>query len=49
MKELQFSLICVYASQSMSEAIKTMLLETHPYILVEDDVIVSALYIATES
>ncbi len=48
-KELQFPLICAYASKSMPENIKTMLLETHPYILVEDEVVVSDMYLAEKA
>ena len=48
-KEFQFPLICAYANKSMPDSIKTMLLETHPYILVEDDVIVSDRYLAAKS
>ncbi|ANU12019.1 hypothetical protein A1A1_02877 [Planococcus antarcticus DSM 14505] len=48
-KKLEFPLICAYASKSMPETIKKMVLETHPYILVEDDVIVSGLHPATEA
>lgn len=47
-KEFEFPLICAYANKSMPESIKTMLLETHPYVLVEEDVIVSDLYVETE-
>ncbi|MDQ0428473.1 hypothetical protein QOZ98_001299 [Planomicrobium stackebrandtii] len=48
-KELQFPLICAYASKTMPETIKKMLLETHPYVLIEEDVVVSELYTATET
>jgi hypothetical protein len=48
-KELQFPLICAYAKKSMPETIKTMLLETHPYILVEDEIIVSDRYVAANA
>lgn len=47
-KEMKFPLICAYANKSMPEDIKKMLLEAHPYILVEDEVIISDLYISTE-
>lgn len=47
-KELQFPLICAYSSKSLPNSIKKMLLETHPYVLVEDEVVVSDLYTAAE-
>lgn len=48
-KELQFPLICAYANRALPAPIKKMLLETHPYVLVEDDVVVSTQYIAVKS
>ena len=48
-KELQFPLIYAYASKSMPENIQTMLLERHPYVLVEDDITVSDLYVSTKT
>lgn len=48
-KELEFPLICAYANKALPAPIKQMLLETHPYILVENDVIVSELYTAKEA
>lgn len=48
-KEYEFPLICAYANKSMPKDIKNMLLEVHPYVLVEDDVVVSDLYAAAEA
>jgi hypothetical protein len=42
--QLSFPLICAYKGERMPEYLKTILLETHPYILVEDDFIVSEQY-----
>jgi hypothetical protein len=42
--QLSFPLICVCKGERMPEYLKTILLETHPYILVEDDFIVSEQY-----
>lgn len=42
--ELEFPLICAYENKLMPENIKTMLLETHPYVLVDGDVVVSDIY-----
>lgn len=47
--DLEFPLICAYENKLMPENLKTMLLETHPYILVEDDVVISDLYVAAEA
>ncbi|MGH2318660.1 MEDS domain-containing protein [Planococcus sp. SE5232] len=47
--ELEFPLICAYANKSMPKDIKQMLLEAHPYILVEDDLVVSDLYVAAKA
>lgn len=48
-KELQFPLICAYAKKAMPESVKTMLLETHPYLLVEDEIVVSEQYEPAEA
>lgn len=42
--ELSFPLICAYEGNRMPEYIKTMLLERHPYVLLEDDFVVSDEY-----
>lgn len=42
--DLEFPLICAYENKLMPENIKSMLLETHPYVLVEGDVVVSDAY-----
>jgi len=41
---LSFPLICAYDTNKMPEFLKNNLMETHPYILVEDDLIVSEQY-----
>lgn len=41
---LSFPLICAYDAEKMPEYVKTFLMKIHPYILVEDDVIVSKQY-----
>lgn len=41
---LSFSLICAYKGEKMPDYLKTALMETHPYVLVEDDFIVSEQY-----
>lgn len=41
---LAFPLICAYKGERMPEYIKMILLETHPYILVEDELIISEQY-----
>lgn len=46
--ELEFPLICAYENKLMPENIKTMLLETHPYVLVEGEMVVSDLYEPTK-
>lgn len=48
-KELQFPLVCAYASKLMPETIKTMLLETHPYVLIENELVVSDLYVPSKA
>ncbi|MFS0637376.1 MEDS domain-containing protein [Mesobacillus foraminis] len=41
---LSFPLICAYDGDKMPDHLRTMLMETHPYILMEDDVILSEQY-----
>lgn len=41
---LSFPLICAYDGEKLPEYVKTFLMETHPYVLVEDDVVVSKQY-----
>jgi hypothetical protein len=41
---LSFPLICAYDTNKMPEFLKKNLMETHPYVLVEDDLIVSDQY-----
>jgi len=41
---LSFPLICAYDTNKMPEFLKNNLMETHPYILLEDDLIVSKQY-----
>ncbi|HEY4553763.1 MAG TPA: MEDS domain-containing protein [Bacillaceae bacterium] len=42
--KLQFPLICAYQKERMPEYLKTLLMTSHPYILLEDDIIVSEHY-----
>lgn len=42
--QLSFSLVCAYAGNRMPDYLKMILLETHPYVLLEDDFIVSDQY-----
>jgi len=42
---LSFPLICAYDGVKLPEYVKTFLMETHPYVLVEDDVVVSKQYL----
>ena len=42
--QLSFPLICAYKGERMPEYLKTILMETHPYVLVEDDLIASEQY-----
>ena len=42
--ELSFPLICAYKGERMPEHLKKILMETHPYVLMEDDFIVSEQY-----
>ncbi|CAM3811443.1 hypothetical protein GCM10009865_02380 [Aeromicrobium ponti] len=41
---LSFPLICAYKGERMPDYLRRILMETHPYILLEDDVVVSELY-----
>ncbi|WP_017381227.1 MEDS domain-containing protein [Paenisporosarcina sp. TG-14] len=41
---LSFPLICAYDRKKMPDYLKTILMETHPYVLMEDDFIVSEQY-----
>ena len=41
---LSFPLICAYKGNKMPDYLKTILMETHPYVLLEDDFIVSDQY-----
>lgn len=43
--QLSFPLICAYDGEIMPDYIQTVLLETHPYVLMEDDLIVSKQYV----
>ena len=43
-KQLSFSLICAYEGKKMPDYLKKILMETHPYVLMEDDFIVSEQY-----
>ena len=45
---LTFPLVCAYQGKRMPDYLKTILLETHPYILLEDDFIVSEEYQPTK-
>jgi len=42
--QLSFPLICAYKSERMPKYLRTILMETHPYILIEDDLILSEQY-----
>jgi hypothetical protein len=42
--QLSFPLICAYEGKRMPDYLKTILLETHPYVLMEDELIVSEQY-----
>ncbi len=41
---ISFSLICAYAGERMPDYLTTMLMETHPYVLLKDDIIISEQY-----
>ena len=45
---LEFPLVCAYEGNRMPEFLKKSLMETHPYILLEDDFIVSNQYNPTQ-
>lgn len=47
--DLSFPLVCAYSGLRMPDYLKTMLLETHPYVLLEDDFIVSEQYQPVDS
>lgn len=42
--QLSFPLICAYEAEKMPDHLKTILMETHPYVLMEDDLILSDQY-----
>ncbi|WP_422123378.1 MEDS domain-containing protein [Planococcus sp. X10-3] len=42
--QYSFPLICAYEKQKMPEHLTTILMETHPYVLLEDDFIASSEY-----
>ncbi|MFE4036136.1 MULTISPECIES: MEDS domain-containing protein [unclassified Priestia] len=42
--QLSFPLICAYKSERMPKYLRNILMETHPYVLVEDDLILSEQY-----
>lgn len=42
---LSFPLICAYKGERMPDYLKTILLETHPYVLKDDDIIVCEQYL----
>ena len=46
---LDFPLICAYEGKKMPDFLKTSLMETHPYVLLEDDFIVSKQYRSSET
>lgn len=41
---LSFPLICAYEAERMPDYLKNILMETHPYVLVENEVIISNQY-----
>ncbi|MGM0896554.1 MAG: MEDS domain-containing protein [Bacillota bacterium] len=43
--EYSFPLICAYEKKRMPDHLKKILMETHPYVLLEDDFIVSDQYL----
>ncbi|MED3993186.1 MEDS domain-containing protein [Peribacillus frigoritolerans] len=44
---LSFPLICAYKGERMPEYLKTILLETHPYVLEDDDITICEQYLPT--
>ncbi|MCU6602602.1 MEDS domain-containing protein [Peribacillus frigoritolerans] len=42
---LSFPLICAYKGEKMPEYLKTILLETHPYVLEDDDITICEQYL----
>lgn len=45
--QLEFPLVCAYEGAHMPDYLRTILLETHPYILEEDELVISELYQST--
>jgi MEDS: MEthanogen/methylotroph, DcmR Sensory domain len=45
--QLSFPLICAYKGERMPDYLKTILLETHPYVLKDDDIIICEQYLPT--
>ena len=45
---LSFPLICAYEGNKMPDYLKKSLMETHPYVLMEDDFIVSEQYLPSK-
>ena len=41
---LSFPLICAYEGEKMPDFLKNSLMETHPYVLLDDDFIISEQY-----
>ncbi|MCZ0874295.1 MEDS domain-containing protein [Peribacillus sp. AS_2] len=44
---LSFPLICAYKGDRMPEYLKTILLETHPYVLEDDDITICEQYLSS--
>lgn len=44
---LSFPLICAYKGERMPEYLKTILLETHPYVLEDDDITICEQYLSS--
>jgi hypothetical protein len=44
---LSFPLICAYKGERMPDYLKTILLETHPYVLKDDDIIICEQYLSS--
>lgn len=45
--ELDFPLVCAYEGAKMPDYLRKILLETHPYILVKDELVASEIYQST--
>lgn len=45
---LSFPLICAYDGEKLPEYVKTFLMETHPYVLIEENLVVSEQYQPTD-